>query len=39
MGIPGLYFKSDGTAYFYDADFNQTDFTYNVGEWNIQWFM
>jgi hypothetical protein len=29
-----VYFKSDGTAYFYDADFNQTDFTYNVGEWN-----
>jgi hypothetical protein len=29
-----VYFRSDGTAYFYDADFNQTDFTYNVGEWN-----
>ena len=27
-----IYFKSDGTGYFYDADFNQTDFTYNVAD-------
>ena len=28
-----VYFASDGTGYMYDADFNQTDFTYTVGEW------
>lgn len=28
-----IYFKSDGTGYFYDADFNQTDFTYTIGDW------
>lgn len=28
-----IYFKSDGTGFFYDADFNQTDFTYVVGDW------
>jgi len=28
-----VYFKSDGTGYMYDADFNQTDFTYTVGDW------
>jgi hypothetical protein len=27
------YFGSDGSAYFHDADFNQTDFIYTVGEW------
>jgi hypothetical protein len=27
------YFGSDGSAYFLDADYNQTDFTYTVGEW------
>ncbi|MEN8225994.1 MAG: choice-of-anchor J domain-containing protein [Bacteroidota bacterium] len=28
-----VYFRSDGTGYCYDADFNQYDFTYTVGEW------
>ena len=27
------YFGSDGSGYFLDADDNQTDFTYTVGEW------
>lgn len=29
-----VYLKSDGTGYYYDADFNQTDFSYNIGAWN-----
>ena len=29
-----VYFRSDGTAYFFDAAYNQFDFYYNVGEWN-----
>ncbi|MFH1160889.1 MAG: choice-of-anchor J domain-containing protein [bacterium] len=28
-----IYFASDGTGYMQDADFNETDFTYTVGEW------
>jgi len=28
-----IYFASDGTAYMEDAAFNQTDFTYTVGDW------
>ena len=27
------FFASDGTGYMQDADFNETDFTYTVGEW------
>ena len=27
------YFGSDGIGNMYDADFNQTDFNYTVGEW------
>lgn len=28
-----VYFGSDGNGYMQDAAFNQTDFTYTVGEW------
>jgi hypothetical protein len=27
------YFGSDGSAYFLDAEYNQTDFIYTVGDW------
>ena len=28
-----IYFRSDGTGFMQDADFNETEFTYTVGDW------